>query len=113
MPKFTNTGKLIRRKDRNFFTKVSVATTSFATASQKVAWDFTSTGIALLNEATQPGNVVEYSFDGTTVHGDLSPGLASAGIIFDNRHENTIWFRLKTTVPLPVTIRLETWRTEA
>ncbi len=110
MPKFDVNGKLLRRKDRNFFTKVSVATTSFATAGNRVSWDFTSTGIALLNESKKEGDIVEYSFDGTTVHGDLSATLASAGIIFDHRHENTIWFRLKTLVTPAVIVRLETWR---
>lgn len=113
MPKFDATGRLTRRKDKNFFAKVSVATTSFSTPNQKVAWDFTSVGIAIVNESTKSGDIIEYSFDGVNVHGDMTPNLPSAGIIFDNRHENTIWFRLKTLVSPAVIVRLETWRTES
>jgi len=100
-----------RRKDHNFFSKVGVTDVTF-TAAQRVKWNFTSVGIALVVESTVAGDAVQYSFDGVTVHGDMTPGFASAGIIFDNRYENNIWFR-RVSAGSEVTVRVETWRHNA
>jgi hypothetical protein len=55
------------------------------------------------------GIVIQYSFDGgTTVHGELSPDDSSSGVVFDNRHECAIKFRLKTASS-PGTARIEAW----
>jgi hypothetical protein len=38
--------------------------------------------------------VVEYSFNGNTVHGDMQDGTPTEAMFFDNRNVNGIWFRL-------------------
>jgi len=103
--------KVTRRKDKNFFAKLDIIATSF-TEVQRVRWNFASVGLALLIESDEPNDVVQYSFDGETVHGDLTPLLASEGIVFDNRLENNIWFR-RVNPGGPVLVRVEAWRHEA
>lgn len=101
-----------RRRNKNFFAKLSISTTSFGTLGHKAKWDFNSVGLALLVESNESTDVVQYSFDGETVHGDLTPLLPSEGIVFDNRFENTVWFR-RATPGDPVTVRVEAWQHDA
>ena len=89
----------------NFFTRVTVSTQHCADC--KIKWPFESGGMLLLNESAS-GIVVEYSFDGVTLHGDLDPDLPSMGISCDGRAEDTIYFRLKYASS-PATIRFEVW----
>lgn len=110
MPKFTNTGKLIKRKGTNFFTKVSVSSITFS--SHSVSWDFTAHGIFIMVESNHEADVVEYSFDGSELHGDMTPRLPSEAIIFDNRYVNHIWFRRASAGP-PVMVRIEAWRNDS
>lgn len=102
-----------RRRNNNFFIKVEVSSTEWSSVPQ-ASWNFTSVGIALLNESLAAEDVVEYKFSGETTDpaGDLTPGLPSAGIIFDNRRENKIWLRRKTEGSA-VTVRVEAWRSDA
>jgi hypothetical protein len=100
---------LTRRKDNNYFEKFSIQTTSF---DIRARWSFTSIGIALMVESHNVEDVIQYSFDGSTVHGDLSPGFPSAAIVFDNRFENTVYFR-RATPGDPVVVRVEAWRHNA
>lgn len=86
----------------NFFEEVSVASTSYPTNPQ-CSFGFHSTAIVLLNRGS---NVVFYSFDGSTDHGDLDPSDASIGLAFDGRVENKIWFRTETGTS---TVRVEAW----
>ena len=92
------------KKTFNFFDRVNVTTGDFGDCA--VSWDFISSGILLLNEGTA-GNVVQYSFDGISVHGDLNPSLASAGIGFDERHQCKIYFRLSSGSG--ALVRVEAW----
>jgi len=99
-------GSLDRRKDTNFFQKYRVSSTSFEVLA---SWNFTSVGIALMVESNNINDVIQYSFDGTNVHGDMTPTLPSEAIIFDNRFANKIWFR-RATPGDPVVVRVEAWR---
>ena len=73
----------------NYFDEISVDGYSFP-ATPQVDFGFLSTGISFLNRGT---SVLEYSFDGETVHGDSNPGDESGALTFDNRVESVIWFR--------------------
>jgi len=99
-----------RRKDINFFDKLYVSSTSFS--DHRVGWNFTSVGIALMVESDNQADVIQYSFDGTTVHGDMTPLRPSEGIVFDNRFQNKVWFR-RATPGDPVLVRVEAWRHQA
>lgn len=89
-------------KDFNFFTKINITDTTFPNESQVVIPFAGQTGFSLMNEG---GVVVEYSFNGNTLHGDLTPGTPSAGIIFDNRRISAIWLRSSA----PCLVRIEAW----
>lgn len=103
--------KPTRRRTKNFFAKLEISSTTF-TSAQRAKWDFNSVGIALLVESNDSTDVVQYSFDGESVHGDLTPLLPSEGIVFDNRYENTVWFR-RATPGDAVTVRVEAWQHDA
>lgn len=102
---------LNRRRKKNFFTKLNISNTAFV-ASQRAKWGFNSVGLALLVESNDSTDVVQYSFDGKEVHGDLTPLLPSEGIVFDNRFENNVWFR-RATPGDPVVVRVEAWQHDA
>lgn len=97
---------LQRRKDSNFFGKYRVSSTSFEVVA---IWNFTSIGIALMVESNDVTDVIQYSFDGETVHGDMTPTMPSEGIIFDNRFQSKVWFR-RATPGDGVLVRVEAWR---
>ena len=102
---------LKRRRKKNYFTKLTISGTAFV-AAQRAKWDFNSVGLALLVESDDSDDVVQYSFDGEEIHGDLTPLLPSEGIVFDNRYENNVWFR-RATPGSPVTVRIEAWQHDA
>lgn len=56
---------------------------------------FSTQGIMFTNETS--GQVVEYSFNGTTVHGVLDGTATSTTrvVMFNNRVVSIIWFRMK------------------
>lgn len=70
---------------------------------------FQTQGLSFINYGTNATDIVEYSFNGTTVHGDMIPYTPSASLVFDNRITNSIWFRLKPGATGPVNIRVEAW----
>lgn len=90
----------------NFFERMVVNSTAFE--DMTVDFGFNSTGIMLLNESDTAGDVIYYSFDGLTVHGDLRPGTSSAGLAFDLRHESQIWLARETSGG-DVVVRVEAW----
>ena len=100
---------LKRRKDNNFFGKYRVFSTNFEIIA---TWNFTSVGIALMVESNNPTDVIQYSFDGQTVHGDMTPLMPSEAIVFDNRFQSKVWFR-RATPGDPVLVRVEAWRNDA
>lgn len=100
---------LVRNKDINYFEKFDVSSTSFDILAD---WNFISIGIALMVESNDVTDVVQYSFDGKKVHGDMTPTMPSEAIIFDNRFQSKIWFR-RATPGNPVVVRVEAWRHNA
>lgn len=86
----------------NYFKVVTVSEAAFPETPQ-VNFHFLSQGFAFLNRGA---NVVQYSFDGTTIHGDLNPGDGSISMSFDNRNECKVWFR---QVGGSSDVRVEAW----
>lgn len=99
-------------RDFNFFEKVNVVAADFGSESVSgeqpdVVFTFITTSLLLLNEASS--GVVEYSFNGTTVHGELDSAGTSKGMVFDNRTVSMIWFRVKSGSTGPMSVRVEAW----
>lgn len=87
----------------NYFDNLTVDGYAFPVRPQ-VSFGFISNGFSFLN--TDATNTVQYSFDGYSLHGDLVPGTAAAGMFFDMRHESKAWFR---RIAGPVNVRVEAW----
>jgi len=113
--------KKTQGRDFNFFQKLEVNWTQFGAPDGYTTADgygpdvvitFPTQSVMFLNEETSATNVVEYSFNGTTVHGELDPTLPSRGVAFDNRAVSLIWFRLKSGSSGPVTVRIDAWGTK-
>jgi len=98
-----------RNKDSNYFYKLYASSTSFDVFAR---WNFNSVGLALMVESNDPTDVVQYSFDGKTVHGDMTPMMPSEAIVFDNRSQSVVWFR-RAEPGKPVLVRIEAWRYES
>lgn len=90
-------------KDFNKFAKVTVNTTAFNTDADFAINFRGQFSFSLVNEGTA---IIEYSFNGTTLHGDMTPGTPTAALSFDNRRISKIWFR--TSTPGQV-VRVEAW----
>lgn len=104
MTDLTRQPRALGRRDWNFFVKLAVSNSNFATNCD-VLISFPPTTITLQLEGT---GKVEYSFNGNTLHGDMENGKSSASLTFENRSESKIWFRVASGSP---TIRIEAWGT--
>lgn len=91
-------------RDWNFFTKFSPTVSTFNTDADVIITIPTYTVTFFLEGST--GNQVQYSFNGYTVHGDMTFGQSSAALTFDNRVISKIWFKVLSGTP---TIRIEAW----
>lgn len=94
----------------NFFKKVAVSRTAFGDPNDGYHPDFfipfTTQAVIFLNEGA---GVVEYSFDGFNLDGELDSTLPSKGLTFDNRVICKIWFRVKAASSGPITVRVDAW----
>jgi hypothetical protein len=109
-------GKKTQGKDFNFYTKLEISSTSFGGDSvdgyqPDTIITFPTQSVIFCNEETGSSKVVEYSFNGYTVHGELDPTLPSRTMTFDNRVISMIWFRVKSGSSGPLTIRIDSWGT--
>jgi hypothetical protein len=103
--------KITYGKDYNHFEKVTVA------IAPGVDFSATSDATFPFNRSSQMTfcllldgyGTVEYSFNGTHVHGELIAGTPSEAIFFDNRVVSGIWFRAGTIDAIGSTIRVEGW----
>lgn len=86
----------------NYFDVITVDGYDFP-ADPQASFGFISEGFSLLNRGDY---VVQYSFNGSDVDGDLNPNDSSKGLVFDNRHECKIWFK---SVDGYSTVRAESW----
>jgi len=95
-------------RDFNFYKKVEISNFDFEEETDTIITFSTQTVMMLLENTT---GVVEYSFNGNTVHGELNSALPSRAISFDNRKISKIWFRLRSGSPGPLTVRIDAWGT--
>ncbi len=105
------TPKIVRGTDFNYFKKLEVTWTAFNTVSD-VTIAFPTSSVILMNEETGGTSVVEYSFNGNTVHGELDPTVPSRTMTFPNRPIHAIWFRVKSGSSGAITTRIDAWAKE-
>ncbi len=78
----------------NYFSRTTISSASFpAVSAPSISFGFQASSFSLINEGT---GTISYSFDGTTVHGDLVAGTPSAAMVFKDRGANMIWLKLSS-----------------
>ena len=110
---FHGIGYTTQGRDFNFFQKISVTATTFGGDSidgyqPTVIVTFPTQGIQFLNLGT---GIVEYSFNGYTLHGELDSTKPSAGLTFDNRVVSKVWFRVQGGSTGPIQVSVQAWGT--
>jgi len=107
--------KKTQGRDFNYFSKTAVNWTQFGAPDGYTLADgygpdlfitFSTQSVIFLNEGS---GVVEYSFNGTTIHGELDSTKPSAGLSFDNRVICLVWFRVKSGSSGPINVSVHAW----
>lgn len=97
--------KITNGVDFHTFRRVAVDGYEFDELSDMVfRYRHSNLSFSLVFEGT---GTIEYSFNGNTVHGDMTAGGATESMFFDNRNIAGIWFRVKTGTGGDV--RIEGW----
>lgn len=96
--------------DHNYFRRVQV-TDGYFHHNPDDACDvfFQFRGQLSFSMVNEGLGIVEYSFNGNTLHGDMTPGTPTHSIFFDNRRISKIWFRLADGNQPASRIRVEAW----
>lgn len=96
---FPNIGYINYGRDHNFYQAATITATTFGGGSvdgyqPDMIITFPTYGVMFTNEST--GVVVQYSFNGNTVHGVLDGTATSTTrvVLFNNRVVSLIWFRV-------------------
>lgn len=87
------TGPITQGKDYNYFSRLTI---SSATFSNDPNCQFAFRGNPSFSLINDGAGIIEYSFNGNTVHGDLVPNTPYAAMVFNLKGVNQIWFRLKS-----------------
>lgn len=108
---FPGIGYKTQGHDFNYFQKFAVMATTFGGESidgyqPDAILTFSTQSVMFLNLGT---GTVEYSFNGTTVHGELNSANPSAGMVFDNRIISMIWFRVQSGSSGPIEVSVRAW----
>jgi hypothetical protein len=120
---YPNIGKLTYGYAHNFFVKLTVSWTAFGAntvdgyqpdtiinliePTQTVI--FTNLTAAGTGNTLVPGAVLEYSFDGNTVHGELGSCFQNISLTFQDRVISTIWFRVQTSSGGSPIVSVQAW----
>lgn len=118
---FPNIGYISYGRDFNFFQKYSVTATTFGGDTvdgyqPSMIITFPTYGVIFTNLALDgytdgyTGNsIVEYSFNGQTVHGELGSNDNNISLTFENRVISLIWFRIQSGSSGPIPISVQAW----
>lgn len=110
--------KKTQGRDFNFFEKRTVTWTQFGAPDGYTTTDgygpdmiitFPTQGLIFINETD--ATTIQYSFNGTTVHGELVGGATSPSrsLTFNNRVASLIWFRISNGAS--ATVSVQAWGT--
>ena len=91
----------------NFFEIVTVDNSDFDGYTD---WGFNSIGFLISLENGSDNDVVEYSFNGTAVHGRMKVNTITSALAFDNRVQTKIYFRKPVGPSASIDVRLEVWK---
>jgi len=90
--------------DFNFFHVITVSNATFNNLSDLyIPFSTYTVTFQLQSGAGTPA--VQYSFNGNTVHGDMTLTLPSQNLVFQNRVISGIWFK----APSAAVVRVEAW----
>ena len=92
-------------KDFNHFERVTVTASEFGDfADTHFKMRRSNMTFSMIWEGT---GIIEYSFNGNTVHGDMRDGTPTQAMFFDDRNVEGIWFRVAGGAG--GTVRIEGW----
>jgi len=121
---FPNIGKVTYGYAHNYFQKYSVTATTFGGDTvdgyqpsliinlPEVTNTVIFTNLAVTFTGSTPSYttaVIEYSFDGNTVHGELGSAPSNVSIYFANRVISLIWFRIQSGSSGPINVSVQAW----
>lgn len=87
-----NPGKIVNGRDYNFYRSQTFSNTTFANTADYVI-TFPTAGVIFINESGS--GIIEYSFNGNTVHGKLDgASTVTKSLTFLNRVISPIWVRV-------------------
>ena len=89
-------------KDRFFFEKKLISSPTFNYDADILITLITKNSVLIINEGT---GTIEYSFNGTTVHGELNPNTGTHSIVVNDPSIVKIWFRLSAGAPSGVSVQ--------
>lgn len=90
-------------RDFNFYQKNQVSSSLFTDDCDMII-TFPTQGVLFSLEGT---GVIQYSFNGNTIHGEMDSSKSSKDLTFNFRNITKIWFKLISGGPLYV--RVEAW----
>ena len=120
---FPNIGKVTYGYSHNYFNKMAVNWTDFGANSvdgyqpdmiinllePTYTVIFTNITATSSTDGYASGSVLEYSFDGNTVHGELGSNTNNFSLTFENRVISLIWFRVQSGSSGPLTVSVQAW----
>ena len=89
-------------RDFNYYKKLTVSSGTFTSNSDVIITFPTYT----VNFSLESTGVVQYSFNGTDIHGEMDSTKSSKDLSFQNRQVTKIWFKLISGAG---TVRIEAW----
>lgn len=93
-------------KDRFFFQRKEITSNVFNDSADVALSLITKNSVLLINEG--PG-IVQYSFNGTTVHGELNNTIGTNAVSVNNPSIVKIWFKIKSGTNASITIQNDTF----
>jgi hypothetical protein len=120
---YPNIGKVTYGYSHNYFTKIGVSWTVFGANSvdgyqpdtvinllePTYTVIFTNLTAAGTGNTLVANSVLEYSFDGNTVHGELGSCFQNVSLTFQNRVISTIWFRVQSGSTGTPNVSVQAW----
>ena len=111
---YPNIGRVVLGKDLNFYQKITVSTNVFSGNTidgyqPDLCIPFAAHNVFFQNEGTTGTQVVGFSFNGTTLHGEMNPLMPSRSLWMFNRQICKVWFQLQPGSSGSVVVDVMAW----